>query len=591
MNDSGTIEATAPPMSAIQVRRLRSEGFLVVPEVCDAAEQALIRSLLMGLFAQQVGRNEGNQFDMLSLDRSAHGAIQPQIIRPSLYAPALRRTEHFRRVQAMAGQLLGPGSCFSFDHSILKPAGQVAVTPWHQDEAHGQDSQFQRAQLSFWMPLQDVDEANGCMRYIPASNQGPLLPHCSVNGDPRIHAIECPTELFDVTAALALPVQAGTCILHEGRTLHGAGANRSDADRLVYVLVFRGPVVPRPAPVRLAWIESKRTAGLERSQRWRSRGGGWVLLARRLRQVRWSDPETWGRPGQDARRALYRWLWAPRLKAVLQALPLARRLYDGWMRPHPFDAAQGVETSGFVPASECAEGTVEAAEISPYAGSQPSIVRASLALLPDLSRRAFVDIGCGKARPLVLASEFPFQRLVGVELSPALAAVARANAAVVARRHPGRTAIEIVMGDAVAMSARPGGLLGAPPPDGAGAPPEGVVYFMYHAFKQALLAALIGNLERQLQRDRQPVFFVYYNPVHGEVLDRSPLFARWSAGTHPYASSELGHGPDIADTVVIWQGLPERLPPRAAADRPIVVSDRQWCCLGEMGGSPAVPGT
>lgn len=229
-------------------------------------------------------------------------------------------------------------------------------------------------------------------------------------------------------------------------------------------------------------------------------------------------------------------------------------------------------------------------QISPYAGSQPSIVRDSLALLPDVSRRAFVDIGCGKARPLVLASEFPFQRLVGIELLPALAAVARANAAVVARRHPGRTAIEIVIGDAVALSARLGGLLGLPRPDVAGAPPEGVVYFMYHSFKRALLAALIEDLERQLEQDIQPIFFVYYNPVHGEVLDRSPLFARLSATTHPYASNELGHGPDIADTVVIWQGLPERHPRQAAADRPIVVSALQWCCLGEVEGSPAARG-
>jgi ectoine hydroxylase-related dioxygenase (phytanoyl-CoA dioxygenase family)/SAM-dependent methyltransferase len=545
--------ALPPPLSAAQVRSLHSQGFLVVPDVCDGAELALIRSLLTGLFAQKAGREEGNQFDMLSLDRSGQAAIQPQIVKPSLYAPALRRTAHFHRVQAMAEQLLGPGTRLSFDHSILKPAGKVAATPWHQDEAHGQDPHFRHAQVSFWMPLQDVDESNGCMRYIPASNQGPLLPHRSVDDDPRVHAIECTPGSFDESAALSQPLKAGSCILHEGRTVHGAGANCSEGDRLVYVLAFRGPALRRPAPLRFEWLESKRTARLERARRWHRQGGRWVLLARRLRQLRWSDPETWGQPGQDLRRALYRCLWSPRVRAMLQALPLARRLYDGWMQPHPFDAEQGVQTSGFVSAAGCASGRLAAAEISPCVGPQPSVVRASLALLPGLSRMTFVDIGCGKARPLVLASEFPFQRLVGIEPSPSLAAVARANAAVVARRHPGRTAIEIIDGDAVALSGRPGGLLGLPRPGGADVPPEGVVYFMHHSFGRASLAALVGNLERQLQRDRRAAFFIYYNPVHGEVLDRSPLFVRWSATCHPYASNELGHGTDIEDTVVIWR--------------------------------------
>jgi ectoine hydroxylase-related dioxygenase (phytanoyl-CoA dioxygenase family)/SAM-dependent methyltransferase len=590
MKNPCTPRIVDPPLSTTQVRKLHSDGFLVVQDVCDGAELALIRSVLMGLFEQQAGRAEGNQFDMLGLDRSGHDAIQPQILKPSLYAPALQGTAFFRRVQTMAEQLLGPGMRFSFDHSILKPAGKAAATPWHQDEAHGPDPQFHEAQLSFWMPLQDVDEVNGCMSYIPASHLGPLLAHRSVDGDPRIHAIECLSGTFDDRAALAQPAKAGTCILHDGRTLHCALANRSRADRLVYVLAFRGPAVPRPTPLQLAWLEGKRTARLERSRRWRNRGGSWVLLARRLRELRWSDPDTWGQPGQDLRKALYRTLWAPRLKAVLQALPLARRLYGGWTRPHPFDAAQGVDTSGFLPASECATGLVAAADISPYAGSQPSIVRASLALLPDLSRRAFVDIGCGKARPLVLASEFPFRRLLGVELSPALATVGCANAAVVARRHPERTAIEIIVGDAVALSARPGGMLGLSRADGADAAPDGVVYFMYHAFKRTLLVALIENLERQLRHDPRPVFFVYYNPVCGDVLDRSPLFARWSAATLPYASRELGHGPDIADTVVIWQGLPERLPARPAADRPIIVSALQWCSLGDVERTQDAPG-
>ncbi len=281
--------AARAPLSAAQAQSFLDEGFLVVPELCDRAELQEIRTILLDLFAQQAGREEGNQFDMLSLDHKGSDAIQPQIVKPSLYAPALLRTPHFRRVQAIARQLLGPEAQFSFDHSILKPAGKAAATPWHQDEAHSHDLHFRYDQISFWMPLQDVSEQNGCMRYVPGSNRGPLLPHRSLNDDPRIHAIECPTEYFDESAAVAQPVPAGWCILHNVRTLHSALPNQSAADRLVYVIAFRGPPVPRSEPANFIWLESKRTASLERGLRWRSRGGFLVLLMRRLRKLTLSD--------------------------------------------------------------------------------------------------------------------------------------------------------------------------------------------------------------------------------------------------------------------------------------------------------------
>ena len=276
-------------LSYTETQRFHQQGFLVVPELCDRDEMREIRTTLRGLFEQKAGRAEGNQFDMLSLDREGSQALQPQILKPSLYAPALLRTPFHQRVRAMSLQLLGADAEFVFDHSILKPAGSAAATPWHQDDAHSHDPYLHYDQISFWMPLQDVSIHNGCMRYVPGSHLGPLLPHRSLNDDPRIHAIECPSDYFDVTAAQPQPVRAGACILHTGRTLHSALPNQSVADRLVYVIAFRGPPVPRREPVTFTWLDGKRTAGTERREQWHRRGGFWVLLARQLRQVLLSD--------------------------------------------------------------------------------------------------------------------------------------------------------------------------------------------------------------------------------------------------------------------------------------------------------------
>lgn len=281
----------APPslIGPADVQRFRDDGFLVVPAVCDRGELDRLRAILGRLLTQQAGRGEGNFLDMLSLDQQDRDVVQPQIVKPSLYAPVLLRTPHFFRLQAIARELLGPAARFNFDHCILKPAGKVAATPWHQDEAHGPDPAFHHEQISFWMPLQDVAEGNGCMRYVPGSHHGPLLPHRSPGDDPRIHALECLAGSFDESAAVSRPVPAGWCVLHAGRTVHGALPNRSDSDRLAYILVFRGPPVPRSERLHVGWLQAKRTASLERSLRWRYRGGFVVLLMRWLQRALHSD--------------------------------------------------------------------------------------------------------------------------------------------------------------------------------------------------------------------------------------------------------------------------------------------------------------
>jgi len=260
---------------------------------------------------------------------------------------------------------------------------------------------------------------------------------------------------------------------------------------------------------------------------------------------------------QRLRRNMYDVVWHPRLKSLLGRLPFIRRVYNGWKRRHPFDVEHRVDTSGFMSAAECAPDAAMASRILPYAGSQPSIVRAGIALLPDHNQYAFVDLGCGKGRALMVASEFSFARLVGVEISPVLAEIARRNAAVIARRDPRRAAIEIHVGEATAM--RP--------------PAERVVYFMYNPFGRALTETLVDGLERQLANGLQHAFLVYYNPVYGDVLDRSSRFARWQAETTPYADDELGFGPDLSDTLVTWQTLPGRYQAQPRAGRRIVISE------------------
>jgi hypothetical protein len=123
----------------------------------------------------------------------------------------------------------------------------------------------------------------------------------------------------------------------------------------------------------------------------------------------------------------------PAIKSVLSALPLSRALYGSkWDRKHPFDREFGTDTSGFLAGDDIATGHPAEEHGSPYAGAQPSVLRRVLDTLPNLERCTFIDLGCGKGRPMLIASEYPFRDIVGVELSPQLAAAAQRNADIMA---------------------------------------------------------------------------------------------------------------------------------------------------------------
>jgi hypothetical protein len=232
---------------------------------------------------------QGTQFDMLGLDGDANAVRQPQIIKPSVAAPELLRTEYFERLFAAARQLLGPDAQFSFDHSILKPAHSAAATPWHQDEAHHNHKYLRYRQVSFWTPLQDTPVEAGCMRYIPGSHRGPLLPHDWLNHDPRIHAVECRLDCVDESLAVAMPVAAGSSVAHDGRTLHSAWPNVSAEDRFAYIVVFTAPPVLADK-AREFTLTSTGAANVRRRTRWLLRGGFLIYGVRRLRQGLRSGP-------------------------------------------------------------------------------------------------------------------------------------------------------------------------------------------------------------------------------------------------------------------------------------------------------------
>jgi SAM-dependent methyltransferase len=94
-----------------------------------------------------------------------------------------------------------------------------------------------------------------------------------------------------------------------------------------------------------------------------------------------------------------------------------------------------VDTSGLLYANALATGHPNDIYSEGYYATAPSLFHGALALWQKclyglvVGNYTFIDLGCGKGRVLLMASDYSFHAIVGVELNAKLAAVANKNLA------------------------------------------------------------------------------------------------------------------------------------------------------------------
>ena len=200
--------------------------------------------------------------------------------------------------------------------------------------------------------------------------------------------------------------------------------------------------------------------------------------------------------------------------AARVAQVLWRRVVPRRVPPHPFDLEHGVETGGLLMARNIRSGHAHDAQSTAYYGTQPSVFRAAIARwIEDISAAGqnvreftFVDIGCGKGRVLMLASNHPFRRVLGIELSPSLVQRARENLGRwTARPHP-CDCIEVIESDVLDFAL----------PDGP------LLLYLYHPFEAELFGQWVHFLAAQLAARATTVYVLYLNPYHQKMLRALP---------------------------------------------------------------------
>ena len=156
---------------------------------------------------------------------------------------------------------------------------------------------------------------------------------------------------------------------------------------------------------------------------------------------------------------------------------------------------------------------------SPYQPTEPALFRDMMASLPiEFDQFTFVDLGSGKGRTLLMASEYPFRRIMGVELIAELHRASEENIHAYHSTTQRCPRIETVCGDASEFVF----------------PNTPLVLYLFNPLPEAGLRRVLANLEQSLQLNPRAAYVVYHNPLLERVLSGSAGLTKMG-GTHQYS--------------------------------------------------------
>lgn len=126
----------------------------------------------------------------------------------------------------------------------------------------------------------------------------------------------------------------------------------------------------------------------------------------------------------------------------------------------------------------------------------------------DFSNFSFVDFGSGKGRVLLLASKFPFKKIIGLEASPELCQYAQNNVdrfRANDQRCKNITSVCINVQDFQI-------------------PQSDTILYFYNPFDGYILKPILQHIEDHCRKNLFRVIIIYTNPVHLELFEQSKFF-------------------------------------------------------------------
>lgn len=223
-------------LSTEQVQAYRRDGFLVVPDVLDAAEVADLRRATDELVEQS--RQVSTHTPVFDLEPT-HSAAQPRVRRikmPHAQHPVYAAVMRHPQILAVLQALVHPAIRFDSSKLNLKSAVGGAAVEWHQDWAFYPHTNDDLAAVGVMMD--DVTLANGPLLCVPCSHTGPVHDHHDTDGL-FCGAMDPTRAEVDYSSAVPCTGRAGSISIHHARTVHGSAVNTSTDPRRLLLFQYR----------------------------------------------------------------------------------------------------------------------------------------------------------------------------------------------------------------------------------------------------------------------------------------------------------------------------------------------------------------
>lgn len=187
---------------------------------------------------------------------------------------------------------------------------------------------------------------------------------------------------------------------------------------------------------------------------------------------------------------------------------------------HPFDEENGVRTSGLIPGRFLKSGHRHDQASTAYFGVAPSVFRALVKRwmrtkpCAPIEEFTFIDIGSGMGRGMLLAAEYPFRRIEGIELNPALAGIARRNVRLWKAAGKAQRAVRVTCGDAVEFRFPKGPCL----------------VFLFNPFGASVMRRLLARLAVAFEGRPGELDLLYVNNEQERTIEQRRGFIRLFLG-------------------------------------------------------------
>jgi hypothetical protein len=122
----------------------------------------------------------------------------------------------------------------------------------------------------------------------------------------------------------------------------------------------------------------------------------------------------------------------------------------------------------------------------------------------------FVDFGSGKGRAMLLASDLPFKKIVGIEFAVELHDIAQRNLRDYYNPAQRCTAFEAIYADVTQYEL----------------PSDNVVLYLFNPFGPEIVTRILANIRRSLAEHPRRAFLLYNNASCYSVVDQSQVFRK-----------------------------------------------------------------